>query len=109
MATVPLQGSSAQTSFHTDDPRKERFTEDSFEDIPMSDLDVRKEPFVEDTFINKTSLNPERYPDRVDTLRRYADGSHVKVTYFHNTANVESLVTSYTDWSTVEHTVHNLS
>lgn len=39
-------------------------------------------PYIEDTFVNKTSFNPETYAEQFQLLQRYASGSRIKVTYF---------------------------
>lgn len=43
--------------------------------------------YVKDTFINKTAINPDRYPEIVSTLLKYGEGSPISVTYFHNHDN----------------------
>lgn len=40
------------------------------------------QPYIQDSFINKTAFNPETYAEEFGLLQRYASGSRIKVTYF---------------------------
>lgn len=40
------------------------------------------QPYIENTFINKTSFNPQTYAEEFKILQRYSAGSRITVTYF---------------------------
>ena len=40
------------------------------------------QPYIEDTFINKTAFNPKTYAEELGLLQRYVSGSRISVTYF---------------------------
>lgn len=41
------------------------------------------QPYIEDTFVNRTAFNPQTYADEFRLLQRYISGSRVQVTYFN--------------------------
>ena len=43
---------------------------------------IDRHPYIEDTFVNKTSFNPETYAETFQLLQRYSAGSRISVTYF---------------------------
>jgi hypothetical protein len=43
---------------------------------------IDHQAYIEDTFVNKTSFNPETYAQTFQLLQRYAAGSRISVTYF---------------------------
>jgi hypothetical protein len=43
---------------------------------------IDHQAYIEDTFVNKTALNPQTYAEEFQLLQRYAAGSRITVTYF---------------------------
>lgn len=41
-----------------------------------------QQPYIKDTFVNKTAFNPQTYAEEFGMLQRYASGSRIQVTYF---------------------------
>jgi hypothetical protein len=53
--------------------------------LPVAQVEeslIDHQPYIEDTFINKTAFNPETYADTFKLLQRYSSGSRISVTYF---------------------------
>ena len=48
---------------------------------PSEDI-VENQPYIKDTFVNKTAFNPETYAETFQLLQRYSSGSRISVTYF---------------------------
>ena len=49
---------------------------------PTMQAVLDQQPYIKDTFVNKTAYNPETYADEFGLLQRYAAGSRIQVTYF---------------------------
>ena len=47
--------------------------------------------YIKDTFVNKTSFNPETYAEEFKLLQRYTAGSRIAVTYFLNSTPTAGL------------------
>ena len=50
-----------------------------------------QQPYIEDTFVNKTAFNPETYADQFKLIQRYASGSRIQVTYFLTSTPIAGL------------------
>lgn len=50
--------------------------------LPTMQTALDQQPYIKDTFVNKTAFNPETYADEFGLLQRYASGSRILVTYF---------------------------
>lgn len=66
-------------------------------DKPIENKSISQEeiidhsPYVEDTYVNMTSLNPETYAEEFKLLQRYSLGSRISVTYFLNSTPTAGL------------------
>ena len=55
---------------------------------------IDHQSYVEDTFVNKTALNPKTYAEEFNLLQRYTSGSRISVTYFMRATTVGGLLRS---------------
>lgn len=61
---------------------------------------------VKDTFINRTSIMPSRYPDIYGTLMDYVHGSQMKVEYYNQHTPMINKQTHEIDLSSFRHSIH---
>jgi len=62
---------------------------------------------TKDTFVNRTSIQPERYSDAYGTLLGYASGSPIITEYYHNRLPLVNKQTRSIDISSSRHSVHS--
>lgn len=68
----------------------------------MTDL-----PHLQDTFVNRTALDPTRSGAMFSALMGYPEGTPISVTYFHNADTETNFRSRPTDVSLVRNPVHN--
>lgn len=67
---------------------------------------ITSNKYVQDTYVNKTAINPDRHPAIVSALLGYGEGSPISVVYFHNNDSKTSTASTSSDLVTRLHDVH---
>ena len=80
MGLLTLQGS---TSRQSTPEQNEHVIDNVTTQVSPEQRHVNK-PYTKDSFINKNSLNIDRYSGVLNTLERFIAGSDITVTYYHN-------------------------
>lgn len=120
MGTLSQQGSFTETSSPSNEYTDNRFvdeqkfapdTTDLVEPIPQyarpDDTTFSHTEVNASTFINRTSYDPNRYPDAYGSLMMYAGGTPIRVTYYHQIFADNSERTAFGDADLVEDNIHS--
>lgn len=99
--------SNTESAGSTSLPTKNDYVEDTISVQPTPEEVAVDKRYVHDTFTNKTALNIDRNGGVLAALKGYAQGSPIKVTYFHNQYTATDERTNDSDFAKALNDVHH--